>query len=236
MDFFMPREDYDKLCTEYADEFTEPYYFQTAQRDKKWFRGHATIRDSRTTCFGKVDEGNTECNSGIYIDVFPMDGEPDPSHKLETELFRFRVRLLKSLCFNATYGGKSGIKSIALNLLTKIAGGDAKTLDRKYHRLCSKYSKDKTGNVRLISFDYSVGGRGDFAWAYDDIFNTEQHQFENTEVPVGVGYDRCLTIQFGDYMQFPPENKRRNDSEYMDPDLPYVDYYRQKTSGKGGNL
>lgn len=232
MDFLMPRDDYNKLCTEYADEFTKPYYFQTVQRETKWFRGHAKIRDSRTTCFGEIDKGNTECNNGIYIDVFPMDGEPNPSHKIKTKLFRFQVRLLRSLCFNATYGGRTGIKGIVLNLLTKLAGGEAKLLDRKFHKLCSKYSGDKSRKVRPLSFDYSVGGRCDFAWDYNDIFKTELHQFENIEVPIGVGYDRCLSIQFGDYMQFPPVNERFNDSEYRNPDMPYAEYYRLKASEK----
>ena len=103
MDFFMPRKDYNLLCNKYRNEFVSPYFLQTAQSDNRWFRGHACLRDSRTTCISAVDKENFECNRGIYIDIFPLDAEPVNKPQIVQKLFRYRVRFLKALCFSLTY-------------------------------------------------------------------------------------------------------------------------------------
>ena len=58
------------------------------------------------------------------------------------------------------------------------------------------------------------------------LFNEIQWMpFEMIEVPVPVGYDKLLRLQYGDYMQFPPEAERVTHA-YFDfaPDIPYKEY------------
>ena len=37
----------------------------------------------------------------------------------------------------------------------------------------------------------------------------EPHRFENLKLPVYTHWDEVLKVTYGDYMQLPPENKRR---------------------------
>lgn len=50
--------------------------------------------------------------------------------------------------------------------------------------------------------------------------------FEDTKLPIPVGYDVYLRTAFGDYMQLPPVEKRvaPHDNVMIDLDTPYLRY------------
>ena len=73
IDLVMFRDDYNKLLKVANKEFTYPYLYQTAYTDKGYIRGHAQLRDSRTTAILPMDKGQ-KFNQGIFIDIFPLDG------------------------------------------------------------------------------------------------------------------------------------------------------------------
>lgn len=43
---------------------------------------------------------------------------------------------------------------------------------------------------------------------YSDIFPLEYHRFENMLVPIPKNWHQMLVDQYGDYMVYPPEDKR----------------------------
>mgnify|MGYP001218621471 CR=1 FL=1 len=49
IDIMMFREEYDKLCKVAPKELKYPYFFQTEYTDKGSLRGHAQIRNCKTT-------------------------------------------------------------------------------------------------------------------------------------------------------------------------------------------
>ena len=51
-------------------------------------------------------------------------------------------------------------------------------------------------------------------------------EFEDTRMPVPVGYDQYLRIVFGDYMKLPPEDKRVTEHEdlIIDTEKSYLEY------------
>ena len=73
IDIMMMREDYEKLLAIAPQEFTAPYFFQTAWNDKQYSRGHAQLRNSNTTAV-LADEADRHYpfNQGIFIDIFPL--------------------------------------------------------------------------------------------------------------------------------------------------------------------
>ena len=78
IDLAMLRSEYEKLCEVAPKEFKEPYFFQTDKTDIDYARGHAQLRNSRTTGILKSEMG-TGCkfNQGIFIDIFPFDAVPE---------------------------------------------------------------------------------------------------------------------------------------------------------------
>ena len=54
--------------------------------------------------------------------------------------------------------------------------------------------------------------------------------FENIYVPVPVNYDNILKNMYGNYMEFPPLDKRGKWHEniiFFEPDLPYMEFMRR---------
>ena len=51
-------------------------------------------------------------------------------------------------------------------------------------------------------------------------------KFEHMTLPVPIGYDRILRTLYGDYMKFPPKEKRGtwHENYIVDPDRPYTEY------------
>ena len=96
VDFMMLRKDYDKLLQVADKEFTYPYFFQTTYSDEGFCRGHAQIRDERTSGFS-IEEATRKYSRGISIDVFVLDGyieNPVPRffHRLTTQILKKSIR------------------------------------------------------------------------------------------------------------------------------------------------
>ena len=76
LDFFMPRQDYEKLKVlwpKYAD--TERYPLLVASKTYNDHNSFMTIRDAQTT-FIKTYQDGLAIPHGIPIDIFPLDGAP----------------------------------------------------------------------------------------------------------------------------------------------------------------
>ena len=55
VDVMMLRDEYDKLCKIAPQLFAYPYFFQTEETDKGSARGHAQLRNSKTTAILKSE-------------------------------------------------------------------------------------------------------------------------------------------------------------------------------------
>ena len=74
--------------------------------------------------------------------------------------------------------------------------------------------------------------------AEDTIYDAEAFSetvmvpYEDITVPIPAGYDHVLRTIYGDYMQFPPEDKRQAPHDtYCSPDLPYEEAVRRLKDG-----
>ena len=104
---------------------------------------------------------------------------------------------------------KEGIKQNFLrfnkNMISKVIGYDS--IYKKLEKIYNKYSKNKS--------DYVVSN-----WPIYDISKEIQKSnniaeyinvsFENIQVMIFKNYDEILKTTFGDYMQLPPEDKRKS--------------------------
>ena len=86
IDMGMLREDYEKLCEVAPFEFKEPYFFQTEYTDHGSLRGHAQLRNSKTTAILMTEKKrHLKFNQGIFIDIFPFDRVVDDETKRKRE-------------------------------------------------------------------------------------------------------------------------------------------------------
>lgn len=103
------------------------------------------------------------------------------------------------------------------------------SISRRMHRIARRTSfcnSDKV--VSLIATPYSLEHN---IFRRSDWDETVMLPFENTEIPVPKGYDGVLRVSFGDYMVFPPKEKRGVWHHFsIDPNTPYKDIIAANSS------
>lgn len=219
IDIQMPREDYDRLVEIAPGEFEAPYFFQTAYNDKKYSRGHAQLRDSRTTAILDSEKGKFPFNQGIFIDIFPLDGVPDdPAEQAkQRNRIRFWTRLLELGVRYPANPHKSKAKAV-VNLALRLV--PYRWIYRRMEAACTACTD--TRRVALLSFD---AANDRLVMPRHCFEGTVTLPFEHTTIPAPIGYEEALTIQYGDYMVMRKENSYHG-GVLFDPDRSYMDYLR----------
>lgn len=224
IDLMMPREDYDRLLEIGPGEFGYPYFFQTPETERWFFRSHIQIRDSRTT--GAIDQDRyRDINRGIFMDVFPLDEVPTTAKELKHH--RALMRRCRRKAHNITFRHEhpSWIKRVRYALYEWLHLGlftPAKAF-RKINHIAAKYAgsgSDRVGHTSLSYRDAVIWNRED--WAESVLLD-----FEMMKLPAPKGWDAVLRRHYGDYMQI-PENKNgtTHGNVTFDPDKPYTEYFK----------
>lgn len=226
IDVMLMRDQYEELC-KHADEFKNPYFFQTAWRDPGFYAGHARLRNILTTAIQKntLPKGR-KYNQGIFIDVFPIDAIPD-----EMELRRKQARRCKSfrkiarnmhyLIDFPVYTNSRKVKKIAARCLNVIYP------HLKFYELfekeCQRYNDQNTKLVSKLCMDAEdiklYQDRNDF----DEFIMMD---FEFIQVPIPKSFDRYLSYKYGNYMEFVRDLNYHGEL-ILDADTPYDKWIRQ---------
>ncbi len=222
IDLIMMREDYERLLKIAPQEFKYPYFFQAAETDPYYPRGHAQLRRSDTTAIVPCDIW--ECyNQGVFIDIFIMDDLPATEEERK-EVFADMEKVRESLNFShVSLLSRHPFK--VLNAVKQIrkAGGFL----NRYHQMVDvirKYPNKHDKEMACVVFN---------TWQYprikmnhDYYAETQYMPFEDMMLPVPNGYDTILTRLYGDYMT-PKEAPSFHGSLILDLDRPYKDVIQE---------
>lgn len=198
IDVVMFREDYDKLVSIAASEFKKPYIFQTAYTEKQFVRGHAQLRDTRTTAIIPV-ELYKNFNQGIFIDIFVMDYVPnDEKEQIKQEWRAHRLRDKLEFRANPLRYFMNDKERLLQSIRYKIKYFTKKSFNRLYKRYEDLFRQNLASEcacVASLAWLYSATRRDKHY--YDETVFVD---FEHLKVPAPKGYDKLLTDQYGDYM------------------------------------
>lgn len=222
IDMIMLREDYNKLVKIAPKEFLHPYFFQSAETEKNYMRGHAQLRNSNTTAILPGDIWQ-DFNQGIFIDIFVADVLPDDTKGQRKELYA-TLEKKRTKLYNALYGTllcRKPLKYIIDYLQVKKKG-----VFNSYVSMCSPIinaseKSTQMADVLFSSLHYKKITR-ELSW-YDE---TLMLPFEDMEMPVPSGYDNILKTQYGDYMK-PVKAPTMHGEVIFDLDRSYVDVLRE---------
>lgn len=215
IDVVMFRADYDRLVELAPEEFKEPIIFQTAYTEKHFVRGHAQIRDTRTSAI-IPSEIYKDFNQGIFIDIFVLDGVSDDP-ETERRQRRKAKRLKRKLEILACPMRLQHFRNIAPAIIYKIRyqGIDGKArLYRIYEDLFRENKASECDYVATSSFRVKSKKRD--RHIYD---RTVMMDFEYMKQPAPAGYDRLLTLLYGDYMK-PVKAPSMHGTLILDPCTP----------------
>lgn len=230
IDVCMNRENFNKLLS-ISDRFFEyPYFLQTALNDKKYFLEYARLRNSETT--GIIKWNNSpDYNNGIYIDIFVLDGFIEDEFKLKMQLFlrKFASKLINA--YYADYENNSMIRKIIIFLLRRTIYKFLKYEDcvSFYNRVVSMYTEESVNLTLMTHSEY-------FIKRYIcDKKSLEQSpiylDFETLRIPVPKDFDNILKKCYGNYMEFPPVEKRGKWHENVitfDPEISYKEFFKKR--------
>lgn len=222
LDFFMPRKDYELLVGLWPKEPGQKYMISKAGKDYRDHNQYITVRDAETTMI-KPYQADLDIVHGVGLDIFPLDGCPGNKLKRYSQMFWACVYALFCTEQVPKSHGKmlSVISEIALTLFSshRIRYRIWKFAEKqmsKYDIDDCQYITELCAGPGYMRNRYPKGAFASAVWL----------PFEDTEMPVPVGYDAYLRIAFGDYMKLPPEDKRipHHDTVKLDLHKSYREY------------
>lgn len=220
VDIIMFRKDYDVL-TKLGEEFTAPYFLQTPETDPNFCNSIIKLRNSNTCFFSKY-HGYRKFNSGLLIDVFPLeDAMPETEEARWDEINQLNILNSLWLKMPSPYKTRHDIDRIA-----KYSNIDCRANLARINEIATMYNDPSTKYVgQLVNTVYSFDREMFLRESFD---NTIYADFEGLKLPIPAGYDQILKTTYGDYMEFPPAEKRGSWHEmaYLDPDMSFSDYMK----------
>lgn len=224
LDFFMPRNDYEKMITIWKSEENENSRYILEKSDEKHIDHNlfVTIRDAKTTLI-KSYQKNLDITHGVSLDVLPLDGYPNNFLQRKFQCFWALIYSLYCAQLVPANHGKliSCLGSLALHMVP------IKKIRYKIWRFAekrmSKYQINECNGITELCSGPGYMRNWYPREAFDKaIFTT----FENCKLPVPVGYDDYLKIAFGDYMVLPPIEKRvgHHEAFFMDLSTSFIEY------------
>lgn len=221
IDLCMPRKDYERFI-QLSKEFNDPYFLQTPYTDPNFLYSVTRLRNSNTTCIVNTFKYQG-FNQGIYISVFPLDYWEE-----EGGIERFE-KIKALLRDNSAYMRKSKPNKTEEDLerIKQHSGRNPLDVYEEVHKLASQFKDTPTNELGLAVC--TVYPYGKLIFDASDFDKTISGQFEDWSFPIPYGYDSILKKLYGDYMQFPPVEKRGlwHSGVFIDPDKPYT-YYIDK--------
>lgn len=214
LDFFMPRNDYEKLVHLWEKYADKKYFLSKSNEDYVDRNLFITIRDKETTCI-KPYQKDLDIAHGLALDVIPLDYYPKSRLSRKKQiLFAFIYSLFCAQTIPKKHGKlmKWGSKVI----LTITPKSLRYKIWKKAEKEMTKYTlSDSDGITELCSGPFYMKKKYDI----DSFERNIYKEFENTKLPIPIGYDSYLKIAFGNYMELPPEDKRKPHHDVLFLDL-----------------
>ena len=213
LDLLMPREDYDLLINEYADELPGKYIIYAPNSKYGAIYQFAKVVD-KDTIFIMPGQEYLSYHRGVYIDIFPLE------YYVENPVTRFVKQTLSHILIGisasvAQYESKS---TIYKNILCGCAQGRFNYWVRQsigfiFSMKSSKYWYNKLDNLlhSKEKSSYLHVPSGQYRWRpiSDDIFlPARRTEFDDVDVFIPNKSEEYLTISYGDWHRIPNPDER----------------------------
>lgn len=201
IDLMMPREDYEKLLAIWNQAAPKGYLLQNTRTDSDFTQNFTKIRKDHTTFLQSEDECSKQYHKGIFVDIFPGDHVPAGKIGQKMQYIACAVNLLYSRGHASGSGGMIGkIEKILLK-----APKEKHSVRRER---AEKKIRSWNGNQSLqYVFPSTIGSSRKYYPA--NLFERMKTiEFNGKRYMCVADADAALRVEYGDYMQLPPEKDR----------------------------
>ena len=207
IDVGMLRSEYNRFIEAAKKELRPEFFLQTYETDEHYPKAIARICVNDTIYAMRWDD-HTGIHKGVFTDVFPYDNSPDS--KIFQKIHKYSIYWLHLVTYyKYNYVKRKSLKakvgfpvlSLPFILADKL---QARIL---YEKSMQKYNKRDTEYVVRTGSGYPYEKVRVKRHLMEEV---ETRYFEGKPISVMVGYHEHLSDNYGDYMQLPPVEKRRN--------------------------
>ncbi len=208
IDIGMMRDDYEKFIQIAPAELKKGYTLTHFIYDENVPTYFAKVRKDGTKFVEEYTE-NMDIHQGVFVDIFPYDNYPDDEalrekYKWKTKFWN-QLFIAKSVD-RITYNLNKNFR--VLNIIRKTLHILMKPVPKSYlfektDRAFREYNDQTATMVISRGIDVFLNDIG-------DLLPPGEHDFETIKVKIPANPDRVLTLQYGDYMELPPEEDRYN--------------------------
>lgn len=205
IDIAMPRPDYERFCKTYKSE--KGYQLRCRENGDSWLM-FARVFESEKTLVKCNRYPWTETETGVWIDIFPLDGAEDDYDTASRRIHRIQKVFRKSQRVRSAFVDLNAagwlLPKVKLMVKKLIYHKNNKVFD-VYEKMCKEVPYGSTEHYCNIA--YLWYGMKEYHRT-DVLKNCILHQFEDRQFYIMGGYDEALHEKFGDYMKLPPVEQR----------------------------
>lgn len=207
IDIAMTRPNYERFIHSFNGKVENLKVF-APELDWNYYAPYANVCDMRTV----LDEGTNGHNGmelGVKVDVFPIDGVSSDidEYRTEKKIFAGLWRKMYAKRLNLPLMWKIDKKATLFSCMRKLRllNENYASLQKQVRDLITNHPYDEAKLVDLRCYPWPKDSQ-----IVKEVFDEyEDVPFENIKVSIIKKYDEYLTRSYGDYMTFPPEEKRK---------------------------
>ena len=212
VDICMPRAHLDRLASVVERDCADRYRMIDATRDARYPLGTARMM-LKGTEFRDTALATMDFESGIFLDLFPLDALPDDERAFRRQAWRawlFNKLAIAKLTKNPYVAGGGPRAAVlragatAVRALLNLPGLCAIDLNGRSLAWQTRYNGQQTGRVGYLCDT----GRFWDVYDRDDLDPVRLVPFEDLLVPIPHRAEKLLEALYGDFMTPPPENLR----------------------------
>lgn len=202
IDISMLKEDYDKFQQVVKKISPFPEYIDVKfPGDDNYQYPFIKVIDTRTIVKDRFEK---KYESGLWVDIFPMDYIPDDQNEMEKivkKSYGYQKWIFRTSTDKNYFNGYKRVLSVCLKVILKLFNIDCK---KNVKKLLEYRSLPKSNTVGLIVWVNGDKEIGPLKWFNEYV----ECEFRGVKFPIIKYYDEFLKKVYGDYMQLPPENER----------------------------
>lgn len=212
IDIMLPRPDYRKLIDLLKDD--NRYKSLSAYYQKDYIYPFAKVVDLSTSLYENQVKYDIK-DYGVYVDLFPLDGMPKGDKAIQRHYKKVaRLRFMRTMSLNVTSGkGSNIVKHLGEKILwlyARMLGW--KYWNKKIEKVCLKYNYSISDKIGFLTASYGSARIILDKAVYE---NKKRVPFEEYCFDIPAGYDEYLTSSYGNYMEYPPIEKRVSGHNYV---------------------